>query len=254
MSVWFPPFALLRHLLAVYAPRTCASCDATVPENHVFCTGCVVTIERLSTEPDADVHAPYVHGGAMALAVQRLKYEGRGDLGAPLGELLAASVGTFTGGRERTGRLHMGPAVSRDAATRIFAGGRERTGPVLASLGADQEIDFVVPIPSTPARLAERGRNPAAQLARPIAERLGKPMIVDALVRTETARQATRSGQERRLGMVGVFRASTRKVQNARILLVDDVVTTGATLTAATEALYAGGACMVHACALTRAI
>ncbi len=218
MSAWFPPFAILRHLVAVYAPRTCASCDATVPENHVFCTGCVVTIERVpGHRNDADVHAPYVHGGAIALAVQRLKYEGRGDLGAPLGELLAAAL-----------------------------------LPAPASFAS--EIDFVVPIPSTPARLAERGRNPAAQLARPIAERLNKPMVVDALVRTETARQATRSGQERRRGMLGVFRASTTKVQNARILLVDDVVTTGATLAAATEALYAGGACIVHAYALTRAI
>lgn len=226
MAVW-SSFALLRHLLAVYAPRTCASCDATVSENYVFCTGCVVTIERLSFEPEADVYAPYVHGGAMALAVQRLKYEGRGDLGTPLGELLAASVATWL---------------------------TEATPETEASLGAEHAIDFVVPIPSTPARLAERGRNPAAQLARPIAERLEKPMVVDALLRRETARQATRSGQERRRGMVGVFQASTRKVQNARILLVDDVVTTGATLAAATEALYAAGACTVHACALTRAI
>ena len=104
--------------------------------------------------------------------------------------------------------------------------------------------DVVVPVPLHPARLRERGYNQAELIARPLARRLGLPCRSYLLVRTRSApRQAKAHVRERWRSVRGAYaiRQGTR-VDNLRVLLVDDVLTTGATLDACSRALRRRGA------------
>ena len=114
------------------------------------------------------------------------------------------------------------------------------------------DVDAVVPVPLHPSRLVERGFNQAVLLARPVARALGVPLRARALVRTRpTERQAELDRSARLRNVAGAFRA--RRPIAGRILLVDDVRTTGATQNACAEALRAAGApyvgCLVLAIA-----
>jgi len=101
-------------------------------------------------------------------------------------------------------------------------------------------VDAVVPIPLHPCKLRERGWNPAALLARPIAAALGVPLRTGLLRRVrETAAQAGLSREARAQNVRGAFRA--RPAAPARVLLVDDVRTTGATLLEAAGCLTEAG-------------
>jgi ComF family protein len=101
-------------------------------------------------------------------------------------------------------------------------------------------IDAVVPVPLHPCKLRQRGWNPAALLARPMAAALGVPLRTGWLRRVrETAVQAGLSQQARAQNVRGAFKAVA--APPARILLVDDVRTTGATLLEASGCLTAAG-------------
>jgi ComF family protein len=106
--------------------------------------------------------------------------------------------------------------------------------------------DLVAPVPLALWRQWSRGFNQAESLARPLAARLGRPLF-DGLVRRSpvSARQA-RLGRARRLRILeGGFRVGQRardRVAGKSVLLVDDIVTTGATLAAAASVLRRAGA------------
>jgi predicted amidophosphoribosyltransferase len=106
----------------------------------------------------------------------------------------------------------------------------------------------IVPVPSTPARLRGRGFEPAGELAVALAERLEAP-IERCLLRRGTGRQVGRRRVER-LAHPPDIRARGRAPRSA--LLVDDVLTTGATLTACARALRAAGASRVVAVTFAR--
>ena len=100
--------------------------------------------------------------------------------------------------------------------------------------------DCVVPVPMHPKRLKERGFNHAEALAREVAGRAGLP-LENALVRVRDTRQQARLSENERLkNMDGAF-AVSRPVEGRRVLLLDDVCTTGATANACAGALRAGG-------------
>ncbi len=110
------------------------------------------------------------------------------------------------------------------------------------------KVDAVVPVPMHPRRLRRRGFNAAELLAEPLARALAVPLSPTHLVRLrDTAVQASLGEAEREANVRGAFEG--RSVP-ARVLLVDDVRTTGATLRAATGALYRGGARQVRVLAL----
>lgn len=107
------------------------------------------------------------------------------------------------------------------------------------------EADLIVPVPTTRRRLRERGYNQAQVLAELIGKETGMP-VADALKRTdEHAAQARLSGQSRRQNLKGVMTAD-ECVRGKRILLIDDVYTTGSTAEEAARALRSAGAVSVE--------
>lgn len=198
-----PLWLLLRIAGEIVAPSRCVACDERVDARlaPLFCVACATTIEPAGGRSPA----VFAYGGALADAIVRMKYRGRPELAARLGEAMAAS-----------------PLVAR----------------------ARGSVDVVVPVPLTAARLAERGYNQSALIARPVARALGAPLAPRALERTrEGPRQAISSREERRANVDGAFSCRERtRVANRRVLLVDDVRTTGATVAACTSALALAGA------------
>jgi ComF family protein len=117
-------------------------------------------------------------------------------------------------------------------------------------------VDLVVPIPLHPSRLRKREFNQAALLAKPLSKHLGRPFLIDTLRRLlPTAQQVGLTREERARNVRGAFAVrNPDRIKGAKILLVDDVLTTGATFNAAARALKKGGAKEVIACALARMV
>ncbi|MGD0680024.1 MAG: ComF family protein [Polyangiaceae bacterium] len=195
----------LDAFFAVLAPPRCAACLGPLRRLQIFCLGCASTT-RAAPRNRFGAIAAFAYGGAIARALVRLKYERRPDLARPLGELLWRSVMTH-----------------RDAL----------------------DAWVVVPVPLHPRRLAERGFNQSALLARPIACGLRAPLWGQALTRrTDTQPQTKLDREARARNVADAFVTDTPdRFRGRRVLLIDDVRTTGATLEACTRVLrYAGAA------------
>jgi ComF family protein len=201
-------------LTSVLSPAACAACDAPTTPQRVFCQPCAETVLRAAPCEEALAIAFAAFGGAVATALKRFKYEDRPDLARPLGHLLRRAA-------------------------------RE----------AGLSIDVVVPVPLHPRRLVERGYNQAALLARAAAVELDAQLSTRALARVRGTAQQARLGREaRRVNMAGAFEVrDAGAVRGRRVLLVDDVETTGATLKVCREALLAAGAASVTALVVARA-
>ena len=115
--------------------------------------------------------------------------------------------------------------------------------------------DTLIPIPLGKKRLKERGYNQVAMVAIPLSIQLGLDYLPSALVRArETRSQVGLSAGERQENVRDAFLADKKKVSRRNIILMDDVSTTGATLSSAAEALYASGARDVFALTIARAL
>lgn len=127
-----------------------------------------------------------------------------------------------------------------------------------AALPADEPDPptLVLPVPLSPRRLAERGYNQAWELARRVARLRGLPARADVLLRpAETAHQADLDRAARQHNLRSAFMVDPRQrgaVQGRRVALVDDVMTTGATVREAASTLRRAGAAAVHVWVLAR--
>ena len=111
-------------------------------------------------------------------------------------------------------------------------------------------IDAVLAMPLSAPRLAERGFNQSQLLARRIATAYGWPLLdKGAVLRQHRPPQSTLSRDKRRQNVRGVFRVAA-DVKNCNLLLIDDVVTTGATIYELAQSLKRAGAAAVYAWAL----
>jgi ComF family protein len=114
--------------------------------------------------------------------------------------------------------------------------------------------DVVVPVPLHATRLRERGYNQAGLLARELAQQTKLSIDEQTLARERaTAPQVELNARQRRENVHDAFRCSSDGLAGSRVLLVDDVCTTGATLEACAIALRKGGARSVQALTLARA-
>lgn len=213
--------ALLAALAAAVLPQRCPGCASPAGPERLLCDACAARIPRLRVplcarclvagrEPAAcarhagfAVYTPWLFDERAAAVVHALKYGDRPGLAAGLGAELASAV----------------PASRR-------------------------RPDLVLEVPLHPARLRERGYNQSAELADALADALGAPRWPGALRRVRaTAPQARLGPAARRANLAGAFAAERPgRLRGRRVLLVDDVVTTGATLDAALAALHDAGA------------
>ena len=152
--------------------------------------------------------------------------------------------------------------ASRDLVLRFKHGDRPELGRLFATwlsrAGADllRDADMVVPVPLHPRRLFARRYNQAAEIARPLARLAGVRYQPDILVRERsTASQGGRSALGRQRNVQGAFAVHDRSkvlIDRRRIVLIDDVFTTGATVESCAGALMRAGALAVDVLAVAR--
>jgi len=138
-----------------------------------------------------------------------------------------------------------------DVLIRAFKfGGELALAPLLGELLAERarhagRVDLITPVPLAPARMRSRGYNQAMELARPVADALRSPLDARLCERArDTPAQAELAWQERAHNVRGAFRCRA-PLEGAVVAVVDDVMTTGATLAELAKALKAAGAARV---------
>ncbi|MEI9989787.1 MAG: ComF family protein [Rhizomicrobium sp.] len=234
-----------RAVLDLVYPPLCIGCRAQVAEPGALCAACWRNIRFLDGpmcaacgvpfdfDPGGDTlcAACHAHPPAYDRARAIMRYDE-----ASRGPILALKHGD---------RLDLLPA---------FARWLDRGGRALLD-----EADVLVPVPLHPSRLWTRRYNQSAELARSLARLAGKPCDVLALTRGRAtpSQGAMRSAKARRRNMLGAFKVSPRlksAIAARNVLLVDDVLTTGATVDACARALKRAGAAKVLVLALARVV
>ncbi|MEI9891051.1 MAG: ComF family protein [Caulobacteraceae bacterium] len=125
-----------------------------------------------------------------------------------------------------------------------------------AAIDLIEDADVVVPVPMHPLRLIRRRYNQAAEIGRPLARRAGLAYWPGALKRRRAGEsQAGKSGAGRRRNVQGAYVCPPgwdKRLRGQRVLLVDDVMTTGATAEACAKALVRAGAARVDVAVIAR--
>ena len=203
-----------RSAFQVIRPPICPLCGCPLPSPAGHCADC-----RRDGVAFTAARSPALYAGTLRAALHRLKFDGRRELGPILGAILADFV------RRETAIGHP---------------------------------DLVVPVPLHPTRRRERGFNHAELLAAPVAEALGCPLIPAVLERVaSTPPQSTLTCARRRAnvrGAFGVRAAAATGIRGRTVLLVDDILTSGATAAECARTLLAAGATEVRVATLARAV
>lgn len=213
-------------------PARCGACDAPCDEGAALCETCGLSLD------------PIVPAGACRLC------------GLPVyaGPLCGGCLGRAPPWSRAWAPFSYGAALAQ-AIRRLKWDARPDLARPLARLlgGLGGDADLVVPVPLHPRRLRARGYNQAALLA--LAMPGGLPIELGALLRTRDTRPQTElEPRERRANVRGAFRARPERLRGRRVLLVDDVLTTGATAEACTRALLDAGAAGVGVLTVARAV
>ncbi len=220
--------------LSLFLPRLCLVCGRhLVRGEEVLCTGCLLEMARTDYHltrgnmleqafwgrclvERAAAFSLYNRGSHIRKLIHQLKYACRKEVGVMLGRLY---------------------------------------GSLLADSGFTDGIDFIVPVPLDPARERRRGYNQSSCIAAGIASRCRIAVRDDLLIRRRGAGSQTRRGRyERWENVEGLFAVrQPEMVAGRRLLLVDDVITTGSTIEACVSALHGAGCRDVSVVALAAA-
>lgn len=218
------PKSIVSRLLDILLPRTCCVCGRRLSmKEHILCADCDTSMPRTHYVKDSRSnvmaqlfwhlipieHAVslffYKSGSKTASVVYKLKYGDRPDIGEYMGKLLAYELETEN---------------------------------------LLDDVDVIVPVPLTRARRRQRGYNQSEMIAHGIAQVCGKPVMPDVLIRTAfTESQTSKDRWQRMSNVKNVFQCQHPDlIRGKHVLVVDDIVTTGATARECSEILVQSGA------------
>lgn len=233
--------ANLRYAADLILPPVCIHCHQPLASHGVLCAKCWLQINFIR-EPLCDrLGHPLPYGGDDEITISAAAIR------RPPAYARARAVARFDGIMRDL--IHAYKYADHHEAVDLFAH-------LLASAGAEliADADIIMPVPLHRWRLWHRRYNQAAILAVRVAQASGKPLDLNSLIRTKkTAAQATLNGAERRENMLTAFAlapGAATAIAGKRILLIDDVITTGSTLEACCHVLKAAGAREVDCLAL----
>jgi ComF family protein len=223
----------------------CAACDAALPRIRRACASCGLPLPPAA--PDAARSPARADNAGLEAGHPRLRCVACGQAPPPLGRVVAPFL--------------YAPPLDRWLPRFKFhhdlAAGRLLSQLMLEACAKAPRPEALLPVPLHRARLRARGYDQALELAKPLARALALPLRRDLLLRVRaTSAQSELDAAERQRNLRGAFalapRATTRTLP-AHVALVDDVMTTGATLHAAARALRDAGVARVDAwtCART---
>lgn len=116
-------------------------------------------------------------------------------------------------------------------------------------------LDWIIPVPLHDIRLQSRGFNQSLELSRILGKKTKLPVLKDALVKVRHTPPQSSMGKKSRLkSLKGVFQVRTDIVKNSRIILVDDIMTTGSTLKECSKVLLEAGVAEIRVAILSRAV
>lgn len=117
------------------------------------------------------------------------------------------------------------------------------------------KFDLIIPIPLSFEHRRQRGYNQAHEIAKPIGLMLGKPVDIKSVTRVkETSSQVDLSPHQRYANLKDAFFANPATLNARKVLLVDDVATTGATLNSCSEALRTAGVSEIFCITVAKAV
>lgn len=209
---------LFKDLVDLVYPCYCVSCEKeNALDNHVFCLRCFLQVSntnhfsvkdnellfRLSGRVELEHGAAlyeFIKKGSVQDAIHKLKYKRQSEIGVILGRQFGNEYLKST----------------------LF-----------------EKADFIIPIPVHYKRLLSRGYNQSLMFAKGINEVSNIPILRKALIKTESIKTQTKKSRSDRFSKVltSFELRKTKALKGKTILLVDDVVTTGATIEAATTIL-----------------
>lgn len=231
--------ALARTAIDLVLPAQCLACSEPVPADGQLCAACFVMVDFITDPVCGQCGLPLAEPAPLCTAC---------DWAPPTFRAARAAVRY----NEAAKRLILPfKYADRPEAARGLARLLLRPGAALLTAA-----DLLVPVPLHKTRLAARGYNQAGQLARALARLTGRPVAIDALIRLRATRALSELDQHEREtamnGAIAVRPGRQSLVAGRTVLLIDDVLTSGATASACAMALLEAGAAAVDVLAIAR--
>lgn len=221
--------AMLRLLASLIMPRTCSGCGNLL-ESGPMCAACLMLLPRTECHlAPANRLREYVSNGVAPVGFTAAWF--LYDPSAARAEFIRQAK---YGHRPRQAR-----ALGRVFAAELLADATRTP----AGLPTVHDVDLLLPIPIHRRKLLMRGYNQAAEIARGISEATGIPVGDNLRAAANHSTQTLLGAEERRRNIAGCFAVDyPEELEGLRIALVDDIVTTGATLSECTLTLSRSGA------------